>query len=108
MTTVLIAPDLSVVIGLWGWLWCTQLCQPGQAGAPIREYGQHALKGFGRWKLSGIWGLLSKVLFECSKCHAGQVALWYQVHMYRTGQGFDLAFIIIAIGIAAILDTWTS
>lgn len=50
--------------------------------------------------------MLYKALIECPKCHAGQVALWYQVWQFSQGRGFDIPFILIAIAGAYALTTW--
>ena len=103
--TIIAFPYLSIVIGMWAWLWCKTLTQPGQLFAFVRVY----LSGiFIRFNPEGFAGKVYKALIDCSTCHAGQVSFWYQVYQAIFNHTFDLSFIIISTTIATILDTWSA
>ena len=81
-------------IALWAYLFCIPLSQPGQV------FGW--LKGL----LSDLPDWLYLPLIGCPKCHAGQVALWWQVWWVWHDALFDFKPILIAIGGAYALETW--
>ena len=85
----------ALYISIWAYLFCVPLAEPGQL------FGW--LKGM-LYKVCPEW--LFKPLIYCPKCHAGQVALWYQVLQFSHGGGFDIPFILIAIAGAYALQTW--
>ena len=92
----------ALYISLWAYLFCVPLSEPGQ------------VFGWPKWLLYKAIGpdkgeareLLYSALIGCPKCHAGQVALWYQVWQFSQGRGFDIPFILIAIAGAYALTTW--
>lgn len=87
--------DLNpLFISLWAYLFCIPLSQPGQM------FGW--LKGL----ISRLPEWLYLPLIGCPKCHAGQVALWWQVVSFTQGGGFNIPFILIAISGAYFLETW--
>lgn len=84
----------ALIISLWAYLFTGPLTEPGQFF----------------WLVKGLlirlpfW--LYMPLAGCAKCHAGQVAFWWQVWSVTHGGGFDIPFILIAIGGAYALATW--
>lgn len=94
---------LAVIFGMWAFLWCGPLTEPGQVFAPVRSW----ITGQFKAPLTPLDEVLLKIIVGCAKCHAGQIALWYQVTRIF-GTGFDISFIIISISTAHILETWKS
>jgi hypothetical protein len=91
-----------IVIGLWAWLWAYVLRQPGEIFASFDALAQRILHPEREgWRLA-----IYKPLIGCPKCHAGQVALWWQIYDLCTVHTFSLPFIIIAVAVAAILEKW--
>lgn len=57
---------IGVIIGLWAFLWCSELTMPGEVFSFVR-----------RW-MNGLKNeSLRKILIDCPKCHAGQLAFWW-------------------------------
>lgn len=85
----------ALYISLWAYLFCSVLSQPGEAFGWLAKWMHRACP---EW--------LYKPLIGCPKCHAGQIALWFQVwNLYKNGE-FSLPFILIAIAGAYALQTW--
>lgn len=57
---------LSIVIGIWAYLWCSQLTMQGQIFCFVR-----------RWMKSIESESIRNPLIDCPKCHAGQLAFWW-------------------------------
>jgi hypothetical protein len=85
---------ISLAIGLWAYLFTMPLSEPGQVFGWLRG----VLSRLPDWAFNPLIG--------CAKCHAGQVAFWRQVWSVTHGDGFDIPFILIAIGGAYFLQTW--
>lgn len=87
------------LVGAWGFLWCGPLTEPGEVFSMARIL-------LSKWvnPKTDIRRAIFKVLIGCGKCHAGQVAFWWQVISWHHGNGFDPAFIIIAITTAILLN----
>jgi hypothetical protein len=89
-------------ISLWAYLFCVPLSEPGQ------------VFGWFKWRLyklikpenSDSREMMFSAVIGCPKCHAGQVALWWQVWEFSQGRGFDIPFVLIAIAGAYALSTW--
>lgn len=101
----------ALYISLWAYLFCMPLSEPGQVFGWLKKWlywltlsiggiGTHK----GRARIIPDW--LYKMLIDCPKCHAGQVAFWWQVWSVTRGGDFDIPFILIAIGGAYFLQTW--
>lgn len=89
-------------ISLWAYLFCIPLSEPGQVFGWVKWLLYKEIKPD---KSEGR-EMLFNALIGCPKCHAGQVALWYQVWQATHGRGFDIPFILIAITGAYALSTW--
>lgn len=85
----------ALYISLWAYLYCVPLSEPGQVFWRVTQFF---------YKVAPSW--IFNPLFACPKCHAGQIALWYQVWQFSQGRGFDIPFILIAIAGAYALSTW--
>jgi hypothetical protein len=92
----------AIIIGLWAWLWAYVLRQPGEIFAPIDA----ALQSILHPEREGWRMTLYKPLMGCPKCHAGQVALWWQIYELCTVHTFHVSPIIVAAAVAAILEKW--
>jgi hypothetical protein len=92
----------ALYISLWAYLYCIPLSEPGQVFGGLKTL---LYKGIRPEKSEGR-AMLYKALIECPKCHAGQVALWWQMWQFSHGRGFDIPFILIAIAGAYALTTW--
>lgn len=101
----------ALYISLWAYLFCMPLSEPGQVFGWLKNWlyfltlrigGTEEYKG--RKRIIPEW--LYQALIVCPKCHAGQVALWWQVFCFcKTGE-FSLPFILTAIAGAYALQTW--
>jgi len=101
----------ALYISLWAYLFCVPLSEPGQVFGWLKSWlhwltlsvgGIGSIKG--RARIIPNW--LYNALIGCPKCHAGQVALWYQVWEVSHGRDFSIPFILIAIAGAYALTTW--
>ena len=93
----------ALYISLWAYLYTIPLSEPDQV------FGW--LKGL----LSRLPEWLYLPLIGCAKCHAGQVAFWWQVWQVYHWQGFNIPFVLIAVAGAValekmdnLLDAWTN
>jgi len=84
----------ALYISLWAYLYTGPLSQPGQVFSPIKS----AASRLPDWLYLPIIG--------CAKCHAGQVAFWWQVWALCDGGGFDIRVILVAVAVAYALSTW--
>lgn len=106
----------AIYIALWAYLFTGPLSEEGQVFGWLRALiyratcpqvvgrdlqGCNVTKGK-RWLPEWLFN----PLIGCPKCHAGQVAFWWQVWQVTHGGGFDIPFILIAIGGAYALQTW--
>jgi len=92
----------ALYISLWAYLYCVPLSEPGQVFGWVKGGLYKTLKPYlNEWRQA-----IYDVLIGCPKCHAGQIALWYQVWQFSQGRGFDIPFILIAIAGAYALSTW--
>lgn len=86
-------------IGLWAWLFCRPLSEPGEVFGWLANwlYVNIMVKS----RLSQSTGeMVMKILIDCPKCHAGQIAFWWQVVAFiRTGH-FSIPFVLSSIFIA--------
>ena len=90
-------------IGLWAWLFCGPLSEPGQIFGWLSNllYTRVKVKSPLNEQLSEM---AYNVLINCPKCHAGQIAFWWQViEWHRTGW-FSIPFVLCSI-FAAIFFT---
>jgi len=92
----------ALYISLWTYLFCVPLSEPGQVfgwfkGLLIIVIGPDE---------SEPRQMVFNALIGCPKCHAGQIAFWWQVWEVSQGRGFDIPFILIAIAGAYALTTW--
>ena len=92
----------ALLISLWAYLFCMPLSEPGQAFGWVKGGLYLIIHPEG-----GIFRqMLYSALIDCPKCHAGQIAFWFQVwNLYKHGE-FSLPFILIAIAGAYALQTW--
>lgn len=99
-------------IGLWAWLFCRPLSEPGQVFGWLGNW-LYAVVVDNASLSENVSHPIYKVLIDCPKCHAGQIAFWWQVVTYfRTGSfsiPFVLSSIFIAIcftDLAELIDKW--
>lgn len=84
----------ALYISLWAYLYTGPLSEAGQVFGFVHRLA---------YKLPQ-W--LYKPLAGCAKCHAGQVAFWWQVWEWYGGRGFDFRVVLIAVAGAYALTTW--
>lgn len=84
----------AVYISLWAYLFTGPLSEPGM----FFYLPRLAFSKLPMW--------LYMPLIGCAKCHAGQVALWWQVWAWHQTGEFSLPFVLIAIAGAYALQTW--
>lgn len=84
----------ALYISLWAYLFCVPLSEAGQVFGWLRS----ALSRLPEWLFNPLIG--------CPKCHAGQVALWWQVWNWHENSEFSLPFVLVAIAGAYALTTW--
>ena len=99
----------AIYISLWAYLFCVPLSEPGRVFGWLKQRLYRLTLSIGngpgaRDRILPDW--LYNPLIGCAKCHAGQVALWWQVWEVSHGRGFDIPFILIAIAGAYALTTW--
>ena len=99
-------------IGLWAWIFCRPLSEPGQVFGWLKNwlYVKVMVKSRMKQELSEA---VMKVLIDCPKCHAGQIALWWQVVAYFRIGYFSVPFILSSIFVAIVftdlaelIDKW--
>jgi len=108
--------ETALYISLWAYLFCVPLSESGQvfgwlSGLIYRlTHSQEAGRDSEEYTVLERKRVLPKWLYNpligCPKCHAGQVAFWWQVWEVSHGRGFDIPFILIAIAGAYALTTW--
>lgn len=76
----------ALYISLWAYLFCMPLSQPNEVFGWLKDWIQRTCPDW-----------LYKPLIGCPKCHAGQVALWWQVFCAVNYGEFSLPFILVAI-----------
>lgn len=99
-------------IGLWAWLFCRPLSEPGEVFGWLASWLYVNIKVKSRLSQSASDAVM-KILIDCPKCHAGQIALWWQVVAYcRTGY-FSIPFVLVSIFVAIVftdlaelIDKW--
>jgi len=84
----------ALIISLWAYLFCLPLSEPGQVFGWLRNL----IYQMPEWLFNPLIG--------CPKCHAGQIAFWWQVYCFTQTGEFSLPFILIAITGAYALQTW--
>ena len=89
----------AAIIGLWAWLFTGTLTQPGKIFAWLKQLASGVVA---RHKQNKFIVAEYHALFECPVCHAGQVALLWQVWCLFTGQGFDPSLIVVSLFAAAL------
>jgi hypothetical protein len=86
----------AIWIGIWAWLFCRPLSEDGAVFGRLR--GLVYVSVFTKSRLSQANSeMLYKALIDCPKCHAGQVAFWWQVVAFIRGDGFSIPFVLAAI-----------
>ncbi len=85
----------AIFIGLWAYLFCMVLSEPGEVFGWLKNWID---------KMCPEW--LYKPLIGCPKCHAGQVAFWFQAWNLWQNSEFSLPFVLVAIATAYALQTW--
>lgn len=81
-----------LAISLWAALFTGPLTEPGQVFGWAKAWVYRSVKSEAMYN----------VLVGCAKCHAGQVALWYQ--LIKNGIKPDIAFIVFCISGAMLAD----
>lgn len=105
LTSELHGLQFAPIIGLWAFLFTGPLAEPGHIFAPVRRTIQWALTAGWKHKLDGWRKEIYLPIMGCQNCHAGQVALWWQVAAAIRGEGFDVSFIILSIGSAFFINS---
>ena len=99
-------------IGLWAWLFCRPLSEPGEGFGWLQNwlYTHVQVKGPLNEQHSQM---AMKVLIDCPKCHAGQVALWWQLVAWAKTGYFSIPFVLASIfvaicftDLAELIDKW--
>lgn len=90
----------ALFIALWGYLFTGPLSEPGQVFGWLKWLIYNALEPDENEPRQ----MTFNALIGCAKCHAGQIALWWQVVTFAHGGAFDLRFILIAIAGALALE----
>jgi len=99
-------------IAMWAWLFCGPLSESGQVFGWLKNrlYTHVVVKS--RLTVEQAEAAM-KVLIDCPKCHAGQIAFWWQVASAASGNGFSIPFILCSIflaivfeDMAALIDKW--
>jgi hypothetical protein len=92
--------ETAVYIALWSYLFTAKLTKGGMVFGPLRAAVQRLLgdtdNGWQYW--------IFHPLFECPKCHAGQLSFWYCCYEFGISGEFNLKIIILAVFIAAFLE----
>lgn len=104
LTSELDGLQLAPIIGLWAFLFTGPLSEPDHIFAPVKRAIYWLLTGGKKHKIEGWRKELYLPLIGCQNCHAGQVALWWQVATSIRGEGFDISFIILSIGSAFFIN----
>lgn len=99
-------------IGLWAWLFCRPLSDAGQVFGWLKNWLY--VKVMVKSRLSAEFGeAVMKVLIDCPKCHAGQIAFWWQVVAYFKTGYFSIPFVLCSIfaaivfeDLAELIDKW--
>jgi hypothetical protein len=87
----------AIYIGLWAHLFCGPLSEDGEFFGWLKRAAYGSLPG---------WAF--KPLIGCAKCHAGQVAFWWQIAVCVQAKNpflFDPKIVLTAIFLAIIFDT---
>lgn len=102
----------SLWIGLWSWLFCRPLSEPGQVFGWLANWLYVKIKVNSRLSDDASDALM-KILIDCPKCHAGQIAFWWQVVAYSGTGHFSIPFILASIfvaicftDLAELIDKW--
>lgn len=85
----------AAYIAIWAYLFTGPLSEAGQIFGPLKS-ALYRLIGKKEWLFNPLIG--------CPKCHAGQVALWWQVWQYSHTGIFNIQYVILAIFFAVILE----
>lgn len=99
-------------IGLWAWLFCRPLSESGEVFGWLKNWLYVTIIVKSRFSVNTGEALV-KVLIDCPKCHAGQIAFWWQVIVcFRTGH-FSIPFILVSVfvamcftDLAELIDKW--
>ena len=86
-------------IGLWAWLFCRPLSDPGQIFGWLKDWLYVKLIVKSRLPIRSAEAVM-KVLIDCPKCHAGQIAFWWQVVAHFQAGYFSIPFVLVSIFVA--------
>lgn len=86
----------AIYIGLWAWLWCSPLTEPGKIFGWFKSIVYRLLTKGGHDIEEGWRQYIWLPVVGCSTCHAGQVAFWFMVFNWQ-GFGFAIKFLILAL-----------
>jgi hypothetical protein len=92
----------ALFISLWAYLFCVPLAEPGQ----VFGWLKYRLFKWIQPDKSEWREMIFNPLIGCAKCHAGQVAFWWQVWNWHENSEFSLPFVLGAIAGAYALQTW--
>ena len=93
----------GAVIGIWAALFAAILTGPGEVFGWVPKLYRRVVRS--AEPLQGWRYLLSKPLYACAVCHAGQVSLWGFFLLYPgRWQFFDhFTFVVVAMFTAAVI-----
>lgn len=99
-------------IALWAWLFCGPLSEPGQVFGWLGNWIYTTVKVKSPLNES-LSDAVYKVLIGCPKCHAGQIAFWWQVVAWHKTGRVSIPFVLTAIfaailfeDFAELIDKW--
>ena len=105
--SLLMAID-AAIIGAWAALFAGVLTRQGEVLSFIPRLYRWIVRAPKDEYLQGWRYMLSKPLYECGICHAGQVSLWGYFLLYPYGWHFfdHFTFVVLAMLTATILNRW--
>lgn len=108
MKMYLLTAISAAVIGAWAALFAGALTRPGEILAFIPRLYRWIVRAPEGEYLQGWRYTLSKPLYECAICHAGQVSLWGYLLLYPYGWVFfdHFAFVVVAMLTATAINKW--
>jgi hypothetical protein len=86
----------ALIIGAWAFLWTDLLTQPSEIFDFVARYASEKIYKNG---VTEFKKKIMKVLFICSKCHAGQLSLWSFFILNTEGYKpfIHFSFIVVAM-----------
>lgn len=96
----------AMIVAAWAFIWTRLLTTPEHLFDFVRSTLHRLITKNSQVSLIGWRMKVYKVLIDCPGCHAGQIALIYQVVNLLKFGAFDLRFIILSIFAAETFTKW--